>query len=160
MIIFLIAEVTAVSILLKYISGTSLWITALIVISSSLIYTLYGGLRASIFTDSLQFIIFIILYFIPFKGINALENKILLKINNEIITSVDVLNEINFISTVNKNTSKISKEELYKISLNSLIKEKIKKIELKKNFKNINIKENYLNNIKTCIKAYNLYAQQ
>ena len=66
MIIFLIAEVTAVSILLKYISGTSLWITALIVISSSLIYTLYGGLRASIFTDSLQFIIFIILIILTF----------------------------------------------------------------------------------------------
>ena len=66
MIIFLIAEVTAVSILLKYISGTSLWITALIVISSSLIYTLYGGLRASIFTDSLQFIIFIILIIVSF----------------------------------------------------------------------------------------------
>ena len=67
MVIFLIAEVTAVSILLKYISGTSLWITALIVISSSLIYTLYGGLRASIFTDSLQFIIFIILIIVSFS---------------------------------------------------------------------------------------------
>ncbi len=62
--IFLIAEVTAVSILVNYISGTSLWITALIVVSSSLIYTLYGGLRASIFTDSIQFIVFLILIFI------------------------------------------------------------------------------------------------
>jgi len=64
MSIFLIAEVTAVSILVKYISGTSLWITALIVVISSLIYTLYGGLRASIFTDSIQFIIFILLLII------------------------------------------------------------------------------------------------
>ena len=46
MTVFLIAEVTAVSILVNYISGVDLWITALIVISSSLIYTLYGGLRA------------------------------------------------------------------------------------------------------------------
>ena len=61
MAIFLIAEVTAVSILVNYISGTSLWIIALIVVTSSLIYTLYGGLRASIFTDSIQFIVFIIL---------------------------------------------------------------------------------------------------
>ncbi len=61
MAIFLIAEVTAVSILVNYISGTSLWITALIVVTSSLIYTLYGGLRASIFTDSIQFIVLIIL---------------------------------------------------------------------------------------------------
>ena len=61
MVIFLIAEVTAVSILVNYISGISLWIIALIVVTSSLIYTLYGGLRASIFTDSIQFIVFIIL---------------------------------------------------------------------------------------------------
>ena len=66
MFIFLIAEVTAVSILVNYISGTSLWITALIVIVSSLIYTLYGGLRASIFTDNIQFIIILILLLISF----------------------------------------------------------------------------------------------
>jgi len=46
MTIFLIAEVTAISILINYISGTDLWITALIIIVSSLVYTLYGGLRA------------------------------------------------------------------------------------------------------------------
>ena len=67
MTIFLIAEVTAVSILINYISGTKLWITALIVISSSLIYTLYGGLRASIFTDNIQFMVFTILLFIAFS---------------------------------------------------------------------------------------------
>tara|TARA_B100000965_G_scaffold124571_1_gene103108 strand:- start:1419 stop:2849 length:1431 start_codon:yes stop_codon:yes gene_type:complete len=64
MTIFLIAEVTAVSILIKYISGTSLWITAFIIIFTSLIYTLYGGLRASIFTDNIQFIILILLLII------------------------------------------------------------------------------------------------
>jgi len=66
MIIFLIAEVTAVSILVNYISGTDLWIISLIVIVSSLIYTLYGGLRASIFTDNIQFIIFTLLLLICF----------------------------------------------------------------------------------------------
>ena len=64
MTIFLIAEVTAVSILIKYISGTSLWITAFIIIFTSLVYTLYGGLRASIFTDNIQFIILILLLII------------------------------------------------------------------------------------------------
>ena len=67
MTIFLIAEVTAVSILVNYISGTDLWITALIVIVSSLIYTLYGGLRASIFTDNIQFIVLILLLLIGFS---------------------------------------------------------------------------------------------
>ena len=67
MTIFLIAELTAVSILIKYISGVDLWITASIVISSSLIYTLRGGLRASIFTDNIQFIIIGILLLIGFS---------------------------------------------------------------------------------------------
>ena len=67
MFIFLIAEVTAVAILVNYISGTTLWITALIVIASSLIYTLYGGLRASIFTDNIQFIVIAILLLISFS---------------------------------------------------------------------------------------------
>ena len=64
MFIFLCAEVTAVSMLVNYISGTPLWLTATLVIVSTLIYTLYGGLRASILTDNLQFFIVLILLFI------------------------------------------------------------------------------------------------
>ncbi len=69
MTIFLVAEVTAVSMLINYISGTDLWITALIVIISSLIYTLYGGLRASIFTDNIQFLFLIVLLLITFSHV-------------------------------------------------------------------------------------------
>jgi len=54
MFIFLCAEVTAVAVLINYISGTELWITSLIVLLTTLVYTLYGGLRASIFTDNIQ----------------------------------------------------------------------------------------------------------
>ena len=57
MFIFLCAEVTAISVLINYISGTEFWITALVVLSSTLIYTLYGGLKASIFTDNIQMIV-------------------------------------------------------------------------------------------------------
>ena len=67
MTIFLIAEVTAVSILINYISGTDLWITALIIIVCSLVYTLYGGLRASIFTDNIQFIVLCLLLIVGFS---------------------------------------------------------------------------------------------
>ena len=67
MTIFLIAEVTAVSILINYISGTDLWITALIIIFCSLVYTLYGGLRASIFTDNIQFIVLCLLLIVGFS---------------------------------------------------------------------------------------------
>ncbi len=66
MIIFLIAEVTAVSLLVKYLSGNDLWITSLIVLSCSMIYTLYGGLRISIFTDKIQFIFFAFILLLSF----------------------------------------------------------------------------------------------
>ena len=64
MFIFLCAEVTAVAVLINYLSGTELWITALIVLISTLTYTLYGGLRASIFTDNIQMVVIGILLFI------------------------------------------------------------------------------------------------
>ena len=64
MFIFLCAEVTAISMLVNYISGTPLWLTAALVIVTTLTYTLYGGLRASILTDNLQFFIVLILLFI------------------------------------------------------------------------------------------------
>ena len=66
MFIFLSAEVTAISVLINYISGTSLWLTALIVLLTTLTYTLYGGLRASLFTDNIQMIFILILLIISF----------------------------------------------------------------------------------------------
>ena len=72
--VFLCAEVTAVATLINYISGTELWITALIILISTLTYTLYGGLRASIFTDIIQMIVILILliisvfYLVSFTG--------------------------------------------------------------------------------------------
>ena len=69
MFIFLCAEVTAVAVLINYISGTELWVTALIVLLATLTYTLYGGLRASIFTDNIQMIVIGILLLISISYI-------------------------------------------------------------------------------------------
>ena len=69
MFIFLCAEVTAVAVLINYISGAELWITALIVLLATLTYTLYGGLRASIFTDNIQMIVISILLLISISYI-------------------------------------------------------------------------------------------
>ena len=93
MFIFLIAELTAVSILVNYISGTPLWITALIVILSSLTYTLYGGLRASIFTDNIQFfVILVLLLFSFFYLINANDFSFnFIKENKSILLSSNYL---------------------------------------------------------------------
>ena len=74
MFIFLCAEITAIAILINYISGTTLWITALIILVGTLTYTLYGGLRASIFTDKVQSVIILflllisVIYLISFNG--------------------------------------------------------------------------------------------
>jgi len=71
MFIFLCAEVTAVAVLVNYISGTELWITALIVLMSTLAYTLYGGLRASIFTDNIQMVVIGVLLLISLAYISS-----------------------------------------------------------------------------------------
>ena len=71
MFIFLCAEVTAVAVLINYISGTDLWLTALIILLSTLAYTLYGGLKASIYTDNIQMIVVGILILFSFLYINS-----------------------------------------------------------------------------------------
>ena len=61
LIIFLIAEVTAIAFLLNFISKTPLWITAGITLIICLLYILRGGFKLSIITDKYQFIIIAVL---------------------------------------------------------------------------------------------------
>jgi len=90
----------------------------------------------------------IFIYFIFFTNLAlALENKILIKVNNEIITTVDLLNEIKYLNSINKNFKDFKKEEIYIISKKSLIREKIKEIELLNYFKEIKIKDELFNNL-------------
>ena len=60
----------------------------------------------------------------------ANENKILLKVNNELITTIDILNEINYLKSINSNIINLDNNKLIEIAINSLIKERIKKIVL------------------------------
>ena len=53
--IFLIAEVTAIASLLKFISQVPLWITAGVTLIICLLYILRGGFKLSIITDKYQF---------------------------------------------------------------------------------------------------------
>ena len=61
LVIFLIAEVTAIAFLLNFISKTPLWITAGITLIICLLYILRGGFKLSIITDKYQFIIITVL---------------------------------------------------------------------------------------------------
>ncbi len=63
LIIFLIAEVTAIAFLLNFISKTPLWITAGTTLLICLLYILRGGFKLSIITDKYQFIIIAFLIF-------------------------------------------------------------------------------------------------
>ena len=69
------------------------------------------------------------------------EIKILYKINDEIITSYDIENEINYLKTLNKNLEKFQNKELIKTAIQSLIREKIKKDEIDRVFE-INYEKN------------------
>jgi Na+/proline symporter len=60
--IFLCAEVTAISKLIYYISGLNIWITASIILFFTLTYVLFGGLNATIRSDSIQFVFIILLF--------------------------------------------------------------------------------------------------
>ena len=68
---------------------------------------------------SILLLIYILSCFNPIN-VNSIENKILLKINNEIITSIDVLNEANYLMAMNKDIKKMGKDDIYKISINTL----------------------------------------
>ena len=61
------------------------------------------------------------------------ENSIIYKINNEIITKYDVKKEANYLRALNPNLKDLDISKLTKLGLKSIIKEKIKKIELEKN---------------------------
>ena len=75
---------------------------------------------------------------------NSIENKIILKIDNEIITSLDIKKEARYLITLNPNTKNLSNDQIYLISKNSLVREKIKKKEILKNFEIINIEQDIL----------------
>jgi peptidyl-prolyl cis-trans isomerase SurA len=67
--------------------------------------------------------------------VKSLENAIKFKINNEIITSIDVYQEEKYLIVLNQNLKKIDKDKLKTLAIDSIIKEKIKEIELVKYYK-------------------------
>lgn len=64
--------------------------------------------------------------------IEAQEIKIVTKIDNEIITNIDIENEYLYLTALNSNLQDIEKNKIIELAKNSLIKEIIKKKELEK----------------------------
>ena len=84
------------------------------------------------------FLIFCLLIFNSNTS-HAVKNKILFKINNEIITSMDLLQEANYLLAMNDKLNNEKQNVILEISKKSLIKNKIKEIELNKRLKNLEI---------------------
>lgn len=81
----------------------------------------------------LKFVYVFILIFLFINSANSGNKiKIELQIENEILTNIDFLNERNYLVALNNNLKTLPKNQLEKISKESLIREKIKKIELLK----------------------------
>ena len=87
---------------------------------------------------------FILFLFLDHNFALGLENKILLKIDREIITTVDIANEISYLQALNKKINELDQNTLISIAKNNLIKDKIKQIELLKNLNKLEIKPDHL----------------
>ena len=84
-----------------------------------------------------------VLTLIPIELI-ALENKILLKINNKIITTYDINSEIRYLYILNEEFKNLEDKKIFEIAKNSIIKDTIKENELKNFYKEIKIDKVFL----------------
>ena len=92
--------------------------------------------------------IFIITFTFFFNfNVNSIENKILVKVDNEIITTIDIFKETQYLIAINKNIQQLPKDQIFDIAKESLIRIKIKNKEIEKYYKNISPDEDIINNI-------------
>ena len=78
--------------------------------------------------------IIILITFLFYNFTNSQEIIIISKVNDEIITNVDIENEKKYLLLLNENLNKLSKKEVFELAKNSLIREKIKKREINRLF--------------------------
>ena len=79
-----------------------------------------------------KFLFYLIYLFFLYQPAFSYENIIIYKIDNEIITSYDIKKEVKYLISMNTNLSSLEENEILKLATQSIIKEKIKIIELKK----------------------------
>ena len=94
-----------------------------------------------------MFIYLALIFFIFIKNTLSYENSIIAKIEKEIITSIDVENESKYLLILNENLKKFNEKEIFEISKRSIVREKIKNIEIKKKFRNPNVPKDFIEQI-------------
>ena len=82
--------------------------------------------------NKVKFLFYLIYLFFFYQPSFSYENIIIYKIDNEIITSYDIKKEVKYLISMNTNLSSLEENEILKLATQSIIKEKIKIIELKK----------------------------
>ena len=82
--------------------------------------------------NKIKFLFYIVLLVLFNQNTFSLENTIIYKVDNEIITSYDIKKEIKYLISLNTNLKSLKRNEILKLANQSIIKEKIKLIELKR----------------------------
>jgi len=106
------------------------------------IYTTKNNLTN--FFTNVFFLIFLL--FLISSKCESVENKILFKINNKIITSIDILDNLNYLKSTNPNFEKIDKNSMMSIASNELIRHRIKEIAVEQ-IKNQKIDEKLIEDV-------------
>jgi len=98
--------------------------------------------------ESKRFLLFLgFIFFIFNTDSNSFENKILVKIENQIITSIDVNNEYKYLVALNPSIKNLNKKDILELSRRSVLQERIKKIEIEKTINNPKLPKEFLDQI-------------
>ena len=92
-------------------------------------------------------IVLILIFFLLSNfSYSKLNLKIIMKINDQIVTSYDLEKESNYLLALNPKLSEISKNDLLKLAKRSMIKEMVRKSEILK-YKEIALENDQINNV-------------
>ena len=92
----------------------------------------------------MKIFILIILTILAFNKVNSIESKIIHKIQNEIITNIDIKNQFKYLVALNNSLKELDKNQILNIANESIIREKVKKIEISKNFTEKSLSKEFL----------------
>ncbi len=96
----------------------------------------------------MKYFFFLIIFFNFFCSnyIYSFESYVVLKVNNKIITNVDIDNEYRYLIALNTDLQNIDKKKVMNIAKDSILREKIKEDELSKYY-DLSIENKYINSI-------------
>ncbi len=96
---------------------------------------------------NIKIYIFIIILVLITKNVFANDVRIIVKVNNEIITNLDISNYAKYLDLLNPKFSELDKNSKNKIAKKELIKQVIKEIEIRNKFEKIKIEDSYINEL-------------